>query len=159
VGLVLTISAQSARVIWPGVGVRTGRARAVTAPFASVWSEPKVEAYQQHMTEFGWKRILGLMRSGDLIREARLRGGLTQYELAERTGRDRAVIARWEQGTVAPSIETVVELVRACGFDLPLELVPYERTGGERLEKNALLSPERRVQRFLQAHGKAAREA
>jgi transcriptional regulator with XRE-family HTH domain len=124
-----------------------------------VWSEPKVEAYQQHMTEFGWKRILGLMRSGDLIREARLRGGLTQYELAERTGRDRAVIARWEQGTVAPSIETVVELVRACGFDLPLELVPYERTGGERLEKNALLSPERRVQRFLQAHGKAAREA
>ncbi len=100
-----------------------------------------------------------LVRSGDLIREARLRGGLTQYELAERTGRDRAVIARWEQGTVAPSIETVVELVRACGFDLPLELVPYERTGGVRLQKNALLSPERRVQRFLQAHGKTAREA
>jgi hypothetical protein len=88
-----------------------------------------------------------------------LRAGLTQYDLAERTGRDRAVIARWEQGTVAPSIETVVELVRACGFDLPLELVPYEPTGVERLQKNALLSPERRVQRFLQAHGKASREA
>jgi transcriptional regulator with XRE-family HTH domain len=111
------------------------------------------------MTKLGWKRILGLMRSGDLIREARLRGGLTQYELAERTGRDRAVIARWEQGTVAPSIETVVELVRACGFDLPLELVPYERTGGERLEKNALLSPERRVLRFLQGHIRAGRNS
>jgi Helix-turn-helix len=41
------------------------------------------------------------MRSADLIREARLRAGLTQYELAERCGRDRSVIARWEQGTVA----------------------------------------------------------
>ena len=63
------------------------------------------------------------MRSADLIREARLRAGLTQYELAERSGRDRSVIARWEQGGVAPSVETLVELVRACGFDLPLELV------------------------------------
>ncbi len=118
-----------------------------------------MEAYQQHMTECGWIRIVGLLRSGDLIREARLRGGLTQYELSERTGRDRAVIARWEQGAVSPSIETVVELVRACGFDLPLELVPYDPTGIERLERNALLSPERRVQRFLQAQGKTTREA
>jgi transcriptional regulator with XRE-family HTH domain len=97
------------------------------------------------------------MRSADLIREARLRAGLTQYELAERSGRDRSVIARWEQGTVAPSVETLVELVRACGFDLPLELVPYEQAAGERLRKNALLSPERRVHRFLQARGRPER--
>lgn len=97
------------------------------------------------------------MRSADLIREARLRAGLTQYELAERSGRDRSVIARWEQGVVAPSIETLVELVRACGFDLPLELTPRDASGEERLHKNALLSPERRVLRFLQARGKAAR--
>jgi hypothetical protein len=97
------------------------------------------------------------MRSADLIREARLRGGLTQYELAERSGRDRSVIARWEQGAVAPSVETLVELVRACGFDLPLELVPYEQVAGERLRRNALLSPERRVHRFLQARNRAER--
>jgi transcriptional regulator with XRE-family HTH domain len=97
------------------------------------------------------------MRSGDLIREARLRAGLTQYELAERSGRERSVIARWEQGTVAPSVETLVELVRACGFDLPLELVPYDASHAERLRKNALLSPERRVQRFFQAYSKARR--
>jgi transcriptional regulator with XRE-family HTH domain len=94
------------------------------------------------------------MRSADLIREARLRAGLTQYELAERSGRDRSVIARWEQGTVAPSVETLVELVRACGFELPLELVPLEQPASERLRKNALLSPERRVQRLMQAHSK-----
>jgi transcriptional regulator with XRE-family HTH domain len=95
------------------------------------------------------------MRSGDLIREARLRAGLTQYELAERTGRERSVIARWEQGAVAPSLESLLELIRACGFDLPLELVPLARERATRLEKNALLSPERRVQRFLRARAKA----
>ena len=94
------------------------------------------------------------MRSADLIREARLRAGLTQYELAERTGRDRSVIARWEQGAVAPSLETLVELVRACGFELPLELVPCDDLNLERLRKNVLLSPERRVQRILQARAR-----
>ena len=83
------------------------------------------------------------MRSGDLIREARLRAGLTQYELAERSGRERSVIARWEQGTVAPSVETLVELVRACGFDLPLELVPLEPPRRERAaaQERAPLTP------------------
>jgi transcriptional regulator with XRE-family HTH domain len=94
------------------------------------------------------------VRSADLIREARLRAGLTQYELADRTGRDRSVIARWEQGAVAPSLETLVELVRACGFELPLELVPRGASNLERLRKNVLLSPERRVQRILQARAK-----
>jgi transcriptional regulator with XRE-family HTH domain len=98
------------------------------------------------------------VQSADLIREARLRAGLTQYELAERSGRDRSVIARWEQGVVAPSVETLLELVRACGFDLPLELAPYEPAQDARLEKNALLSPERRVQRLLQARARQARE-
>jgi uncharacterized protein len=91
------------------------------------------------------------MRSADLIREARLRAGLTQYELAERSGRDRSVIARWEQRTVAPSIESLIELLHACGFDLPLELVPHDPAQRKQLRKTALLSPERRVQRLLRA--------
>jgi transcriptional regulator with XRE-family HTH domain len=97
------------------------------------------------------------VRSANLIREARLRAGLTQYELAERTGRERSVIARWEQGAVAPSLETLIELVRACGFELPLELVQRDESTIERLRKNVLLSPERRVQRILQARAKGGR--
>ena len=91
------------------------------------------------------------MRSASLLREARLRAGLTQTELAERTGRDRSVIARWEQAVVAPSLDTLLELVRACGFDLPLELVSYDDDRAARLQKNLLLSPERRVRRLLTA--------
>ena len=57
-----------------------------------------------------------------MIREARLRAGLTQQELADRSGRERSVIARWEQGAVAPSLEALLAVIQACGFDLPLEL-------------------------------------
>lgn len=91
------------------------------------------------------------MRSGALLQEARLRAGLTQYELAERTGRDRAVIARWEQEVVSPSVETLVDLLRACGFDLELVLVPYETERNEGLQANLRLSPERRLEKLLQA--------
>lgn len=89
------------------------------------------------------------MRAADLIREARLRAGLTQYELAERSDRERSVIARWEQGAVSPSFDNLLEVIEACGFDLPLVLVPRETFGDERLEKNLLLTPERRTQRYL----------
>jgi transcriptional regulator with XRE-family HTH domain len=89
------------------------------------------------------------MRAADLIREARLRAGLTQYQLAELSGRERSVIARWEQGAVSPSFDNLLEVIEACGFDLPLVLVPRERLGEERLEMNLLLTPERRAQRYL----------
>ena len=98
------------------------------------------------------------MRSGWLIREARLRAGLTQTELAERTGRDRAVIARWEQEVVAPSMETLVDLVRACGFDLPLVLVPYDTGRDERLESNLNRSPERRLEQLLSTLSSSGRK-
>jgi transcriptional regulator with XRE-family HTH domain len=94
------------------------------------------------------------MQSATLMREARLRAGLTQAELAERSGRDRAAIARWERGGVAPSLETLIELLRACSFDLPLVLMPYETVGDERLGKNVMLSPERRLKRMLTNAGR-----
>ena len=40
-----------------------------------------------------------------LIREARLRAGLSQVELSERSGKDRAQLARWERDVVQPSFE------------------------------------------------------
>jgi transcriptional regulator with XRE-family HTH domain len=88
--------------------------------------------------------------SATLIREARLRAGLTQQELGERSGRERSVIARWEQGATAPSLETLLEVIHACGFELPLELAPRDESAYERLRENALLSPERRLQQLLE---------
>jgi transcriptional regulator with XRE-family HTH domain len=87
---------------------------------------------------------------GPLIREARLRAGLTQQELAERTGRERSVLARWEQGAVSPSIDNLLAVVHACGFELPLVLVPRDTSRDERLEEGRLLSPERRLDRLVE---------
>ena len=89
------------------------------------------------------------MRGAALIREARLRAGFTQTELAERTGRERSVIARWEQGAVSPSIDNLLAVVHACGFELPLVLVPRDTSQDEHLEEGRLLSPERRVDRMF----------
>ena len=94
------------------------------------------------------------VRGADLIREARLRAGLTQAELSKRTGRERSVIARWEQGAVSPSFDNMLEVIEACGFELPLVLVPRETALDDRLEKNLNLSPERRAQRLLGRIGK-----
>lgn len=94
------------------------------------------------------------MTAGQLLREARLRAGLTQEELGRRVERPRTMIARWEQDAVDPGFETVRRLLRACGFDVPLELVPYEPAEDTRVEKNVLLAPERRVGRMLRTLGR-----
>ena len=96
------------------------------------------------------------MTSGTLIREARLRAGLSQVELSERSGKDRAQIARWERDVVQPSFETLRDLVRACGFDLETSLVPYEADSRHdaRLQKALQRTPQERLQAMLKARGR-----
>ena len=89
---------------------------------------------------------------GDLIREARRRAGLTQAELAAAAGTSQSGIARWESGRTAISLDDVIRLVRLCGFDLEVMLMPRddsdmaqatrlaELTGQERLDRHARLS-------------------
>lgn len=89
------------------------------------------------------------MLSGDIIRDARLRAGLSQTELGQRVGRDRTQIARWERHAVAPSLETLRELVQACGYDLSLRLEPLDRSDDEILRAALMLSPQERLQRML----------
>lgn len=93
------------------------------------------------------------MTSGTLIREARLLAGLSQGELSERSGKDRAQIARWERDVVQPSFETLRELLRACGYDLETTLVPYRPDTRQeaRLQKTVLRSPQERFQALLKA--------
>jgi transcriptional regulator with XRE-family HTH domain len=94
--------------------------------------------------------------SGTLIREARLLAGFSQGELSERSGKDRAQIARWERDVVQPSFETLQDLVRACGFDLESRLVPYEldKQHDLRLQKTLKRSPQERTQAMLRARSK-----
>jgi transcriptional regulator with XRE-family HTH domain len=74
---------------------------------------------------------------------------LSQVELAERIGKDRVQIGRYEAGAVAPSLDTLLEFIRACGFDLSLDLKPLEPVPDEPLASLRQLSPDARLERML----------
>jgi transcriptional regulator with XRE-family HTH domain len=87
------------------------------------------------------------------MRQARTRAGLSQVELAERSGKDRAQIARWERDVVTPSLETLREVLQACGFDLDLQLVLYQPPdAGEdaRLREEMRKTPQERLLAMLE---------
>lgn len=66
------------------------------------------------------------MTGADLVREARRRAGLTQRELAERAGTTQSAVARLESGRTDPSFETVLRMIRLCGYRLDVALDPYD---------------------------------
>lgn len=88
------------------------------------------------------------MMGGRLIREARLRAGITQQELAERAGTTQSAIARWESGRTRPGVETVARLVRACGLELELRIAPAD-PDASLIERNLALSPEQRLDQLV----------
>jgi transcriptional regulator with XRE-family HTH domain len=93
------------------------------------------------------------MISADLLREARLRAGLSQAELGRRVERSQSQIARWERGDVKPSLETLRELIRACGLELTLGLATYDDSYDEWIFKALELSPEDRLSKAVHAAG------
>jgi transcriptional regulator with XRE-family HTH domain len=86
-----------------------------------------------------------------------MRAGLSQGELSERSGKDRAQIARWERDVVTPSLETLREVLQACGFDLEMQLVLYQPPDARhdaRLGKALERSPQERLQAMLKARSR-----
>lgn len=89
------------------------------------------------------------MLSSDLLREARLRAGLTQAELGRAVGRTQSAIARWESGRVQPSLETLRELIRACRLELTFGLANYDDSYDEYINGLLDLEPRERIQDAL----------
>ncbi|OBK37020.1 hypothetical protein A5658_05010 [Mycobacterium sp. 1245111.1] len=122
-----------------GSSVACARLR-VTAPASVIYQI----RYTALVTSYG----------GDLIREARLRAGLTQAELAARAETGQPSIARWESGTTAVSLNDVIRLVRLCGLDLELHLVPRDDSDMAQAARLVELSGEERLDR----HARVARQ-
>ena len=85
------------------------------------------------------------MLSADLLRSARLQAGLSQREVGKRAGRPQSSIARWESGAMQPSLETMRELLRACGFDLWYQLVNDDRSYDQFIDRALDLEPVERL--------------
>ena len=82
--------------------------------------------------------------SGDLIKEARLRAGLTQTELGARLGKAQSVIARWERDDASPSLETLRRVVRACGFDLTFFMSKFDDSNVTIIDQHLRMTPAER---------------
>ncbi|HYO46571.1 MAG TPA: helix-turn-helix transcriptional regulator [Gemmatimonadota bacterium] len=87
------------------------------------------------------------MNAASLLRYSRARAGLTQRELAERTGIRQPGVARIEAGHVSPRVDTLSRLLMACG--VRLDGVPRRGEGVDRTAIRELLalSPEERLRR------------
>ena len=85
------------------------------------------------------------MVGGELVREARRRAGLTQKELADRAGTTQSAIARLESGRSTPSLDTVERLLRLCGFQLIVEIAPYDDSDVVQAAARLRQSPEARL--------------
>jgi transcriptional regulator with XRE-family HTH domain len=83
--------------------------------------------------------------SADLLREARLRAGLTQAELGRRAAIPASAVSRWERGAVKPSLETLQRLVRACGLELTFGLANYDDSYDEWILRALADTPVERV--------------
>jgi transcriptional regulator with XRE-family HTH domain len=64
--------------------------------------------------------------AGSIILAARLKAELTQQQLADRLGVTQPVVAAYESGRRQPTVQTLMRIVSAAGFDLRLVLAPHE---------------------------------
>jgi transcriptional regulator with XRE-family HTH domain len=85
---------------------------------------------------------------GELVREARKRAGLTQAELAVRAATTQSAIARLESGRTSPAFEQVERLLRLCGYQLVIELAPYDDSDLVQAEASLRRTPEERSRRL-----------
>lgn len=91
-----------------------------------------------------------MTRGGQLIREGRRRAGLTQAALAARVGTTQSAVARWESGSAAPSLDTVVRVLRACELDLEVAVVPYDDSDYAQARRLLRLTPAQRAKRAVE---------
>ena len=66
------------------------------------------------------------VRVGGRLREARLQTGLTVREVADRLGLKHAIIVKYENGTIAPSIDRLQSLAQLYGLTPAALLVEHD---------------------------------
>ena len=89
------------------------------------------------------------MNSADLVRMARDRAGLTQRELADRSGIPRVTIARWENKRSEPSLASLRNVIAAAGLDLVVGLAEEDQSLGPLIADQLKLAPKGRLVRLL----------
>ena len=89
---------------------------------------------------------------GRVLREARLRAGVSQRRLAIRTGIAAPSISRIENGHESPSFERFAACLQALGFEPSIELheLAYSRADPIHLAAEAQLTPSQRLESLFE---------
>ena len=90
-----------------------------------------------------------MVRGGEMIREARLRSGLAQQELADRLGTSQSVIGRWEAGHRSPTVEAMTRAIRATGLDVSMSVGAYDTEHELLIKQNLRLSAAERLDKIV----------
>jgi transcriptional regulator with XRE-family HTH domain len=85
------------------------------------------------------------MSISSIVREARLRSGLTQAQLAERAGVPKSTVGRIESGARRPSTEMVERLVKAAGLSVSISLSEPDPGTDSMFERTLQRSPAERL--------------
>lgn len=89
------------------------------------------------------------MSASEAIRNARLRAGITQTELARRLGTTQSAVARLEASGANPTVSTLERALAATGHRLVLAAARVEPGVDETLiAENLSLSPAERLKSF-----------
>lgn len=81
--------------------------------------------------------MVGLLHLKDRMRH--VRGNISPTEFARRLGVDRRTVNRWENGTLAPNTESIINLIYAYGVD------PHWLLAGETLPLQERISDAERT--------------
>lgn len=89
-----------------------------------------------------------MLSAPDLLLLARRTAALSQAELAQRLGRSRSTIARWELGTMAPAYDAVMDAVAACGLAATVALANADSSYLHDVGGRLRLAPIERLRRL-----------
>src|SRR5216117_420470 len=87
--------------------------------------------------------------TAELLRQARLKAGLSQRQLAQRAGTAQSVIARIERGQTSPTWDTLERLLAAAGYELAPQVQPRVVVGWHMLgdvPRILRMTPEQRLE-------------
>lgn len=89
---------------------------------------------------------------GSVLRDARLHAGISQKQLAIRTGIAAPALSRIENGHESPSFERLTTCLEAIGFEPSLELRPLAGSEADpvHLAAEAALTPAQRLESLFE---------
>jgi Predicted transcriptional regulator with C-terminal CBS domains len=90
------------------------------------------------------------MIAPEMLKMARRRAGVTQRELARRSGVPQPTISRIEAARMSPTLDTLVPLMGACGMELTLIDSPGAGVDRSLIRARLGMSPAERLRQARQ---------